>query len=85
VQTLANETLATVYPNPSTDRVYIHVLQPLGATRFTLYNQTGSLVLDEHHMLNETTSLLLAHLPSGIYYLTIQWQQGKQTVQLIRK
>lgn len=85
VQSLNGTNNATVYPNPSSSQVYIHVFQPLGATQLSLYNQEGQVVMQKSQMIQESTSLDMAHLPAGIYYLSMVWSNGKQVVRIIHQ
>ena len=85
VQSLAYAKVSTLYPNPSSSNVYVHVFQPLGRTQLTLHDAQGRVVMQRNEMLQETTSIDMAHLPAGIYNLSIVWNNGKQVLQIVRQ
>ena len=53
-----------VYPNPATDRLYIHINGQLPA-KMAVYNAVGQLVINEEFM----SSLDISYLVSGLYVL----------------
>ena len=85
VQSLAYANVSTVYPNPSSSKVYVHVLQPLGRTQLTLHDAQGRVVMQRNEMLRESTAIDMAHLPAGMYTLSIVWNNGKQVLRLVHQ
>ena len=85
VQSLAYANVSTVYPNPSSSKVYVHVFKPLGRAQLTLLDAEGRVVMQRNEMLQETTAIDMAHLPAGIYTLNIFWNNGKQVLRLVHQ
>ena len=62
----------TIYPNPTTDLVYVKGLS--GVERIKVFNATGQLVIDQIAKASETISL--RNFAAGIYHLMISGAAG---------
>jgi len=69
-----NTTTARVYPNPTTDVVYIESLE-LGAT-ISLYDNFGRL-LQQFQATESVEQIALQHLSSGLYQVVVQHAQSQ--------
>ncbi len=58
----------TVYPNPTTDTLYITGL-PVNSKEYTVINSLG-LVVSTSTIASNTNFIDVAHLPSGLYFLS---------------
>jgi hypothetical protein len=75
-------TLASIYPNPATNELYV-VLSDVGA-RLRLYAYTGSLLLET--ITNTTEKIInLERLSPGIYMLLIEANNGIQRQYFVKK
>ena len=64
---LRNESEISIYPNPTTDFVYIETLN-LGIQPLVFYNIEGKIALNQK-ITSEKTKIDVTHLPKGIYYI----------------
>ncbi|RYD52041.1 MAG: T9SS type A sorting domain-containing protein [Sphingobacteriales bacterium] len=73
--------LATVYPNPTRNRIQVQSAQEIKAV--TVYDGTGKRWMQEQVQGN-TTSLDLQALPVGTYQLVVQLASGSTSIQVSR-
>ncbi|TRZ50603.1 T9SS C-terminal target domain-containing protein, partial [bacterium] len=74
----------TVYPNPTTDKIYI-IANNIIPIRITLKNLLGETVLYSEEATGQV-ELSLRQLPAGYYVLTVQKPDGtRQMVQIIKR
>ncbi len=64
-----------VYPNPATDFIQIEK-QTKGSASFRLFDQQGRLV-QEMNLINQSTTLNVEDLPSGLYFIELSTQQKR--------
>lgn len=71
--TSGNQTMVSVYPNPSNGMITIQVTNS-GKVEISVINSTGQLVYDEHiaAKLSENKQIDLTQQPKGIYFMKIK-------------
>jgi len=82
VATSLDEPLAanySVYPNPVQDRIQVAGLQ--GGETLVLYNASGQLIEAREEM----GEISMAHLPSGLYILTVVGEEKRETFRLVKQ
>lgn len=60
----------SVFPNPAQNNITVNSTAAIETIH--IYNQTGQLVLSEQHTGSSTLTFSIAHLPAGIYFLSLQ-------------
>jgi hypothetical protein len=65
---------AHIWPNPTDDKVMVELPQD---ARLNLYSTTGQQVLQLYHQENQRTTLSMAYLPDGVYFLQINANDGR--------
>lgn len=68
-----------IYPNPSAGVIHI-ALDPTSTTSITIYDMTGKKVWAESSIRTSTFTMDLGMIPSGMYHLRTQDQQGRTTL-----
>ncbi|MFY9309661.1 MAG: T9SS type A sorting domain-containing protein [Bacteroidia bacterium] len=63
----------SVYPNPSNGEFYLKASSKIES--YTVYDQLGRMVLTKH-ISTDNESINLSELNNGMYYLTVQFQDG---------
>jgi hypothetical protein len=77
-----NQTLFEVYPNPAKHELHIRLLQTLSGTTYEIYDITGKLQLKgKIQQQNNESSVSINELSSGVYFIKLQDNSGKQSVQ----
>jgi Secretion system C-terminal sorting domain len=69
-----NKPRIIVYPNPTTDVVFVQNL-PTDVRSLTLTNTAGQTVLTNASA-KDYALLNVAHLPNGVYFLTVYMEKG---------
>ncbi len=69
----------TIYPNPVTD--ILHIDTDAKEVKMQLHNLSGALVLEK----TNCQYISLAHLPQGVYMLTVTTTQGVHTQKVIKQ
>lgn len=72
-----SENLMSLYPNPTTDIVYIK--HPYSSIRVTLFNTLGE-VLETKMLHNVSNTIHLNNYPSGIYFINIETNNHHSTI-----
>ncbi len=75
IEQVSNGMDVVVYPNPANQNLNIQVEGMNGKINFTLFNTVGQQVVQEYSN-EKTTSLSVANLSTGIYFLKIQTPDG---------
>lgn len=76
----------TVYPNPATDKLYFDIRGreiPQSIIIYTLQGKHIKTMILDAHVIN--SGIDISVLPSGIYYIQIQTQQGIQTQKIVKQ
>ncbi|MBR9920142.1 MAG: T9SS type A sorting domain-containing protein [Bacteroidetes bacterium] len=76
----------TVYPNPTTDLVYLDIDDSLtGNARISLMDQLGRMISTQNQQLlgGETIELPLNGLSSGLYFLRLETENGQISKRLL--
>jgi hypothetical protein len=60
----------TVYPNPFTNQINIHLNSIAGISEFRMYNVLGSEVMNTT-IINQSTTFETSNLPSGVYFYKV--------------
>ena len=69
-----------VFPNPASDYLNISVTDDLELKEVSVYNTLGQrLMVSKQDQINVST------LPSGVYYLSIETDQGRVNKTLVRE
>lgn len=68
-QRTSNKYLHKIYPNPAKDKLYIEVGNK-NQSSASLYSITGQLI--QQKIFNQTTTLEISNMPSGLYLLKIE-------------
>lgn len=68
-------TLISVFPNPATDKIYIHS-ENQSIQNIQIYNSAGGLVLRLKGLKTNNQSIVTAHLATGFYILEINTLEG---------
>jgi hypothetical protein len=75
-------TSLTLYPNPTTDIVYLRADAAISQVRVS--NYLGQIV--DVHQMNETQSNIdMSQLENGVYFLEVTTAQGQHTVKVVKK
>lgn len=61
----------SVYPNPSSDVMYVFISKITSTTRMFIYNMLGELIYDDH-IYDTITKIDVKNLPAGIYLYVIR-------------
>ena len=69
-----------LFPNPASNEVRLKLPKELKLDRISLYNTSGSLILEQ----KSTTTLNINQLPSGIYFIAILTDKGSFRKKLIK-
>jgi uncharacterized delta-60 repeat protein len=72
-----------IYPNPTQSQININVPLKLLGSNYTVYDFTGKIVFNGK-INSENTTVELAHLPSGMYFLRVG-DNLKQTFKMIKE
>jgi hypothetical protein len=67
VQTIAGAPEWTIYPNPATDQIRVHVPDPLRVFKLHIYNMQGRFI----HSFQNRETIDISGLPAGIYILEL--------------
>ncbi|MBK9593587.1 MAG: T9SS type A sorting domain-containing protein [Crocinitomicaceae bacterium] len=70
--------IATVYPNPTRSNLTIHTKEVISAVH--IYNTAGLLIQSENK-----NSFSVENLPTGIYFLKIQTENGIATSRFVKE
>lgn len=65
-----------LYPNPATNEVTITLGENKGSASVNIISATGSIVAT-HHINNSNSTIDISKLPSGIYAVTVQVENGE--------
>ena len=71
----------SIYPNPASELINISVLEGVEVHSISLYSALGQQILSVKGL----NSIDVSILPSGVYYMTIETNQGKVNKTLVRK
>lgn len=74
---------ATIYPNPSSDKISIELNQ-FGNAALRMYNITGQ-TLRKARLTDVITELNISDLPRGVYFIEVQQHEQQQTVRFIKQ
>jgi photosystem II stability/assembly factor-like uncharacterized protein len=75
-----------MYPNPATDVVDFGILNSASDLEVTVYDALGRMITSEILQIKKrNASLNIAHLPKGVYYITISAESKKIIKKLIKK
>lgn len=69
--------LYEVYPNPSTDQVYIQINGLYQESAFSLFNNLGQLVLQKK-LIGAKSNVSLSEFEEGVYHYSIDGQEGQE-------
>ncbi len=72
-----------VAPNPCTTSIRISRHTGANSAKYTLYSVTGRVVLSGTSFAPETT-LLISHLPAGVYFLQLQTAEGAKLWRVVK-
>jgi hypothetical protein len=75
----------TLYPNPSSDVVFIKSNNEEPIVRWDIFNQLGHLVVSKNEEAGNLDELNVADLPSGIYICKVYTRSGKSSLQQFLK
>ncbi|PJJ48434.1 ELWxxDGT repeat protein [Hymenobacter chitinivorans] len=79
----SQQQLATAWPNPVTDRLYLTKRLPQqAALTYEVRNAIGQVVAQG--TMGAATSIGVSHLPAGVYFLHLQAAAGQQTVKFMK-
>ena len=70
-----------LYPNPASELIKISTSEGVEVRSITLYSALGQRIMS----LEGSNSIEVSILPSGVYYMTIETDQGKVNKTLVRK
>ena len=73
-------TAITIYPNPATEYLNISVTDDLELKEVVVYNTLG-----QRLMVSKQDQIDVSTLPSGVYYLSIETNQGRVNKTLVRE
>ena len=73
----------TVYPNPSSDKLYIRFEKELGHGQLVLTNQLGQIVKNKSFN-GQQEELSVSDLPFGVYWLHIHSEKGNWVKKIMR-
>lgn len=87
-ETLSNaefdtEELFTIYPNPSIEFVEINGLDKLSTSKITIFNTLGQKVFQDENL--QSKRIDVSGLNSGMYLMSIQGENFRQTVRFIKE
>jgi len=71
----------SIYPNPASELINISALEGVEVRSITLYSALGQRITN----VEGANSIDMSILPSGVYYMTIETDQGKVNKTLVRK
>ena len=71
----------SIYPNPASERINISALEGVEVHSIMLYSALGQQILS----VEGSNSIDVSILPSGVYYMTIETEQGRVNKTLVRK
>ncbi len=71
----------TVYPVPSATRIHIDLKQNM--KHISLWNKSGQLLMEQHHIQAEKFSIDVSKYPSGVYSLKMVDSNGKTYHRLV--
>lgn len=81
-QQLANNLAVNIYPNPTSNGVYIDIPNDGGNYNLTLYNQMGQAVLNRRLQTDDWFDITT--IPAGIYTVSVLGAKGIYTQKLIK-
>jgi len=70
----------TIYPNPASEYLNVSVTEDLELREISVYNTLG-----QRLMVSTQDQINVSNLPSGVYYLSIETDQGRVNKSLLRK
>lgn len=70
-----------LYPNPASELINISALEGVEVHSFTLYSALGQRIMN----VEGSNSIDVSILPSGVYYMTIETDQGRVNKTLVRE
>lgn len=82
-----NEPALTIYPNPVTDIIRIHLLNPVLEGEISIYNTKGNLLLRED-ITNSKTSVALkmpGNVPDGVYIINVKGVHSNDSSRFVFK
>lgn len=71
-----------IYPNPATNMLNYEINKKTYSPQLSILNLTGDIVINKNNVL-ENGSIDISFLPSGVYFIKIQHQQGVFCKQII--
>lgn len=69
-----------LYPNPSSDAVYLSSEEPV---EFVLFDELGRKIAEG--VVSSTMPLDISKVSNGMYFVTIKTSEGKETIKLLKK
>lgn len=83
VKLMTDQPIIKISPNPANNRLNISIESPItNAIKLKVFNSVGEMVLEEK-LERSNTSLLVNHLPAGIYWLEITINGLKQIEKIV--
>ncbi len=73
-----NASEITIFPNPASDKITLGGIAPEDDNELTIYNQWGQQIVERKKL--EDSTLDIAHLPGGLYFVEIRKNKLKTTV-----
>lgn len=70
----------TVHPNPSKEKLFITTTNRFGNLNVKIFNVEGKLLRTHNVAFENQTSIDVSSLKSGIYFLTIEDENGKKEI-----
>ena len=83
IHTINNNTFVKVYPNPTSNKVFISSLET-NLTHIAVYSMTGKQIIDKDLNTKET-SLSFSELPRGVYLLKVMSDSKVNTYKVVRE
>lgn len=83
VHSLPTASIARVYPNPATDKLFVE-LRDKSITTATVYNLNGQMV-SNYPVSSDKLEINTANLPAGSYMLVLKGVSGQATVRFVKQ
>jgi hypothetical protein len=78
ISDIDNAQAISIFPNPSSDKIYIDLKENAIQVKINLFNELGQKVLEEEQNNKPILSISTQNLPDGIYFILIEF--GKSTI-----
>ncbi|MDR9399063.1 MAG: T9SS type A sorting domain-containing protein, partial [Salibacter sp.] len=78
-----NQPEPKVYPNPTSDRLFVSNTDITGETQFEIYSIAGKILAKG--LLNDNNGINIKRLNQGIYYLKIENQHFTEIIKFVKQ